>query len=398
MTPRNSEISNNNYEIFGITLAVLQLVLTLVFLRLLVLLNIVPAKYLMILIILLILLTCITFITQLCGKHSNLGKILGIIIILILTLCCFYLFKIEIMFNTISNPQPKIHTETETQTQTETYKQTEEGAQLEAILEINNSGLTKDTFTMYISGIDTYGSISTKSRSDVNIIATVNTALKQVLLTTTPRDYYVMIPVSGGQMDKLTHAGIYGVDVSMGALENLYDITIDYYVRINFTTLIKMVDELGGITVDSEYAFTSGKYSFIKGENTLNGKEALTFARERYSFAKGDNQRGENQLQVIKAMINKATAYSVIQNLGGIIDTISKNLETNMTRDEIIGLLKMQLNDKASWDVIVNSVKGIGDMKKTYSGGNQELYVMNPDMETVRQAKEKMQQVMEINK
>ena len=273
-----------------------------------------------------------------------------------------------------------------------------------------------EAFMVYISGIDTYGTISHTSRSDLNIIAAVNTSAKKVLLTSTPRDYYVMIPVDGGQMDKLTHAGIYGVDISVETLEKLYDIQIDYYVRINLTSLNDVVDALGGIDVESEYAFetvvdaidastgiiiksehgynTVEKYSFSKGLNHLNGKAAMAFARERYAFAGGDNQRGRNQMLVIKAILNKAVSPAIIPNIGDIIDTVSKNFETNMSSGEITSLIKMQMNDGSSWDIIMYNVKGTGDSRATYSAGKQKLYVMVPNQSTVDEASEKMMEVL----
>lgn len=375
-------------KIFGIILVVLQTVLTLIFLGLIIVLNIIPAKYLVPLSILLTVFVGFTFFTQLSGKCFKSGKIFAILIGFILILGVVYLFKIDRMFSEISNVDVKIETENETETESES----------EAVLIDSDKKLTKDVFAVYISGIDTYGSISTTSRSDVNIIATVNTNTKQILLTSTPRDCYVMLPVKDGQMDKLTHAGIYGVDVSIGALENLYDISIDYYIRINFTTLIDMVDALGGITVYSEFAFNTEEYSFSKGENQLSGKEALTFARERYAFANGDKQRGENQMQVIKAMINKAMIPAIIQNAGYIIDTISKNIETNMDTSEITNLINMQMNDGAYWNIFMGSVEGTDDLRITYSGGSQKLYVMIPDQDSVCEAKKMMHQVMEMNK
>lgn len=382
----------NKNKIFGIILVVLQSVFSLTFLGLIIVLNIMPAKYMIPLSILLTAFVGFAFFTQLSEKCSKSGKIFAIFIGSILILGVIYLFKIDRMFSEISSADVKIEAEKEMETKKETEKQTE------AVLEESNSKLTKDVFTVYISGIDTYGSISTTSRSDVNIIATVNTNTKQILLTSTPRDCYVMLPVEDGQMDKLTHAGIYGVDVSIGALENFYDISIDYYIRINFTTLIDMVDALGGITVDSEFAFNTKEYSFSKGENQLSGKEALDFARERYAFANGDKQRGENQMQVIKAMINKAMFPAIIKNAEYIIDTISKNIETNMDTSEITSLINMQINDGAYWNIMMNSVKGRGDSRITYSGGNQKLYVMIPDQDSVYEAKAMMKQVMEMNK
>ena len=177
-----------------------------------------------------------------------------------------------------------------------------------------------EPFNIYISGIDVSGPITTNSRSDVNIIMTVNPNTHKILLSTTPRDYYVTIPgISGEQRDKLTHAGIYGVDVSMATLENLYGIDITYYARVNFTSLIKIVDALGGVDVNSEYSFEAGGYQFTEGTNHLNGEQALAFSRERHSFASGDNQRGKNQEAVLTAILQKAMSPAMLVNASQLI-------------------------------------------------------------------------------
>lgn len=263
------------------------------------------------------------------------------------------------------------------------------------VIEPSDKEVLKDSFNVYISGIDTYGSIKTTSRSDVNIIVTVNPRTKKILLTTTPRDYYVPFPISGGMRDKLTHAGVYGIDVSIGTLEELYDIDIDYYARVNFTSLIKMVDALGGITVNSEYAFNSGGYSFNKGINHLDGKQALAFSRERKAFAAGDNQRGKNQMEVIKGMINKALSPSIITNYNSIMNNLAGSIDTNMSTSEITSLIKMQIDDMSPWEIETNNVIGTGAMETTYTYKSRPLYVMIPDYDSVEAAKAKIRQVME---
>ncbi|MFY9295862.1 MAG: LCP family protein [Caldicoprobacterales bacterium] len=263
------------------------------------------------------------------------------------------------------------------------------------VIESGDKKVLEEPFNVYISGIDTYGSIRTTSRSDVNIIATVNPKTKKILLTTTPRDYYVPFPISGGMRDKLTHAGVYGIDVSIGTLEELYDIDIDYYARVNFSTLIKMVDTLGGITVNSEYAFNAGGYSFNKGINHLNGEQALAFCRERKSFAAGDHQRGKNQMEVIKGMINKALSPAILTNYNAIMNSVADGVDTNMSTKEITSLVKMQIDDMSPWAIETNNVIGNGAMETTYTYRTRPLYVMIPDHDSVEAAKEKIRQVME---
>ena len=248
----------------------------------------------------------------------------------------------------------------------------------------------QDTFSLYISGIDVSGPITMTSRSDVNIIVTVNTKTKQILLTTTPRDYYVPIPdISGEQRDKLTHAGIYGVDASMSTLESIYGIDISYYAKVNFTSLIKIVDILGGVDVNSEYAFSAGGYTFNEGSNHLNGAAALAFSRERHSFAAGDNQRGRNQ-----AMLRKAMSPAILKNANQLLTEVSDSVETNMTSEEMAELIQMQLNDGAEWNIVSTNAIGQGGKEACFSSGSQLLYVMWPDEASVAAIKEKMQQVI----
>jgi len=253
-----------------------------------------------------------------------------------------------------------------------------------------------NAFNIYISGIDVSGKISKSSRSDVNIIMTVNPDTKQILLTTTPRDFYVEIPgISGGAKDKLTHAGIYGVDASMRTLEQLYDIDISYYARVNFTSLVKIVDALGGVDVYSEYSFTAGGYSFNEGTNHLNGEQALAFSRERKSFSSGDRQRGKNQEAVIEAILHKAMSPAILMNATDIISNVSDCVETNMTRAEMTEFINMQLNDPAIWNIESQAADGSGSSAACYSSGRQQLYVMIPNETVVANVTQKMHGVLE---
>lgn len=256
-----------------------------------------------------------------------------------------------------------------------------------------------ETFTVYISGIDVYGAIETNSRSDVNIIATVNPTTHQVLLVTTPRDYYVEIPgISGGQKDKLTHAGVYGVDASMATLEQLYDTEIDFYARVNFTSLIEMVDALGGVDVESEYAFTTSADSgmvmnVVQGMNHFNGKQALAFSRERMNVPGGDNQRGKDQQAVITAMIKKMVSPAILTGANGIISSVSGNVDTNMSEEQIQNLIKKQLAEGASWNIKSVAAEGTGDNQLCYSYSGMPLYVMQPDQAVVDMIKSEINAV-----
>lgn len=255
-----------------------------------------------------------------------------------------------------------------------------------------------EPFNVYISGIDVDGPIATNSRSDVNIIMTVNPNTKKILLTTTPRDYYVQIPdISGEQRDKLTHAGIYGVDASMRTLEQLYGIDISYYARVNFSSLVKIVDTLGGVDVDSDFDFDAQGYHFQKGMNHLDGKQALAFSRERYSFEEGDNQRGKDQEKVLTAILNKAMSPAILSNASALIADVSDSVQTNMTQEEMAKFIKMQLNDGASWTIESQAASGNGDTQACYSSGDQPLYVMWPDEAVVQSISAKMNEILSGN-
>lgn len=251
-----------------------------------------------------------------------------------------------------------------------------------------------ETFVIYLSGIDTYGGISARSRSDVNILAVVNTQTKKILLLSTPRDYYVDFETTGGAKDKLTHAGIYGVEQSMDALERLYDIEIDYYLRINFTGFVDIIDALGGIEVYSEYDFSVQNIrEYHKGYNQLNGLEALAFARERYSFAKGDYQRAENQMEVIRAVVEKAASSSLLKNYNSAMNAVAGSFETNMPREQISSLVKMQLTDMAKWQITSYTSAGQSQYAETYSMPGRQLYVIIPNENDVAEAKQRISEV-----
>ena len=247
--------------------------------------------------------------------------------------------------------------------------------------------VTSKPFNIYISGIDTFGSISSVSRSDVNMVVTVNPKTKQILLTSIPRDYYVKLHGIGDTKDKLTHAGLYGVDTSIATIEDLLDIEINYYLKVNFTSVIDIVNALGGITVYSDYTFTSidGKH-YTQGNNSMNGEQALSFARERKAFAEGDRQRGKDQQAVIAAIINKVCSKNIITKYDSILKSVEGKFQTNMSAKKIRSLLKMQLNDMAKWNVSTYNLEGVDSSNYTYSGGNYKLYVMEPVLGSIEQA------------
>ncbi len=254
--------------------------------------------------------------------------------------------------------------------------------------------VTNTPFNVYITGIDTYGSVATRSRSDVNMIATVNPNTHQILLTSIPRDFYVSQTCQAGAQDKLTHTGIFGVECTVNTAEQFFGIEINYYARVNFTSLISMVDALGGITVDNPNYFTAQGYTFDVGSIYLNGDQALAFARERYSFADGDRERGRNQMRVITGMINKAISPAIIYNYTGIMDAIGGSFQTNMGSSDITSFINKQIDTMNGWDIQQQSGTGYGDTLYSPATGFYS-YMMVPDMDSVNAAVTRIQEVLQ---
>ena len=266
----------------------------------------------------------------------------------------------------------------------------------ETQIEVDDKIDVKDNvFTMYISGIDVTGKISTTSRSDVNILAIINPDTRQVLLLNTPRDYYVPLAMNGIE-DKLTHAGIYGIDESMATLENLYETEVDYYFRVNFTGFEKMIDALGGIEVYSDYSFRTlhGNYKIVKGMNSMNGHKALCFARERFALPAGDNDRGKNHMKIIKVVLDKLLSPSILNDFTGLMDSVKDCFQTSMSSSQISSLVRMQLEEGGSWNVVNYAVSGEGALMPVYSMSSHP-YVTIPDYKTVDIAKQLIDMVHE---
>ena len=251
-----------------------------------------------------------------------------------------------------------------------------------------NVNVTKDPFNVYITGMDTFGTISTVSRSDVNMIVSVNPKTHQILMTGIPRDFYISQTCQANQSDKLTHTGIYGVECTISSVENLMDIELNYYARVNFSSVVDIVDALGGITVESPYSFTTsyGGYQIQQGTNHLNGDQTLGFVRERYAVPDGDRQRSRNQMIAVEAMINKAISPSIITNYSSIMNAVSGSFQTNMSQKEMTDFIKQQLNDMKGWDIKQIQVSGSG--ANLYSPANGfNSYMMVPNEATVENAK-----------
>ena len=255
--------------------------------------------------------------------------------------------------------------------------------------------VTKKPFNIYVTGIDTYGEITSVSRSDVNMVVSVNPTTRQILLTSIPRDYYVRLHGRTGYPDKLTHAGMYGTDMSIKTIEDLLNIEINYYVTVNFTSVIDIVEAIDGVNVYSDYTFISmDNYKYQEGYNKVNGEQALSFARERKAFLAGDRQRIKNQQHLLEAIFEKCTSKSIITKYTKLLDTLSNSFITNMKMSRLTSLVRMQLTNNYSWTIISNSLNGTDSSNYTYSAPNTKAYVMEPLEESVEYASELINNMM----
>lgn len=265
----------------------------------------------------------------------------------------------------------------------------------EVQIEASNKNVTNESFIIYISGNDGYGSISDTGRSDVNILVTVNPKTRQILLVSTPRDYYVTISNGKGKtgLDKLTHAGVAGTKYSIQALEDLYRINVDYYCKVNFSGCVDIVDAVGGITINSSVEFTNGtdaapiRYHFVKGPNECNGAKTLAFVRERHTFAQGDLQRGRNQMAAIQGIIDKVTSPAILANYAAVLDAGSKMVITNMPTSTITDLIKAQIADPSAWNIQTYSAAALRyDNLECYVYNYKSQSVVIPDYTSVNTA------------
>jgi integral membrane regulatory protein wzg len=262
-----------------------------------------------------------------------------------------------------------------------------------------SKNLAKKPFLLYISGIDTRtGTMPSRSLSDVNILAAINPATKKILLVNIPRDSYVLVHGDNGLRDKLTHAGSRGgLQLSTATIEDLFGLKIDRNIRVNFNFVTKLVDSIGGITVtnDLNRTLTLEGCTYKPGDNAVDGKCALRFARERKSYDSGDRHRGENQQQIITRIINKISSNkSIILGYEKILSAIDGSFESNLTSENITSLVRLQLDEMSPWQVESYNVNGSGRLTKTHSYPNQNLYVMDIDQTTLFTAKTKLEAVL----
>ena len=253
-----------------------------------------------------------------------------------------------------------------------------------------------DPFILYISGIDVWGWVGKQSRSDVNLLLTVNPQTHQILMVTTPRDFYVPLSISNGAKDKLTHAGLYGTQCSQDTMGMLYNVNIDYNFRVNFSGFEKIIDTLGGVDVWTNYDFTVEPIKhYVKGENHLTGLEALAFVRERHAFKAGDRVRGIHQMATAKAVFEQVVYSDWLNDYEQLANDLSEFYETTMPFSVLQSLAETQKKEGAHWDIRTYSSDGKGTSGVTYSGGSKALSVIEPNYDTVNEATRLMNGVLE---
>ena len=282
------------------------------------------------------------------------------------------------------------------------YAWTQKGLRKLSTLSVEAEGETAavqdqlpEQFVAYLSGIDSFGARGTRSRSDVNLLAAVNTADRKLLLLATPRDFYVDFPASGGEKDKLTHAGLYGVEESTAALEGLYGVEVSCWFRMNFTGFVELIDALGGVEVWSDQAFTVEPIkSFQQGYNQVTGLEALAFARERYSFAEGDYQRAKNQMALVQAVVDKCASLEMLGRFRQVMEAVGEHLETNLSSQQLYALAAGELGAGKGWEISTYTAWGESAYRETWSMPGQELYVILPEESSLEEARELLQETL----
>lgn len=250
-------------------------------------------------------------------------------------------------------------------------------------------------FNVLISGMDSYGNINKTTRNDVNMVVTINPNTNKMLLTSIPRDYYVQLHGKKGYKDKLTHAGIYGINTAVQTIEDLFNIDINYYVKVNFTTVVDLVDKIGPIEIYSDKNLNLDGCKYVVGNNAVNGKCALRFARERHSYLEGDNHRVKNQQEVIKGIFNKLkSSPNILADYNSVLEVMNGKFATNIEMSELTSFIKYEVEDIGKYEIISTQVDGTGSMEYTYSYPHQKLYVMFPNEQSVSNAKEGIEKIL----
>ncbi|RDU21990.1 LCP family protein [Anaerosacchariphilus polymeriproducens] len=361
---------------------ILQFILTLVFLGSVIKLNLLPNKYIITLSLVWLAILAVTFFTQLSGRWVKTGKVISLIACVISVMGAGYFLKVQSILPSPCSGGCEVNAPGVLTKETKITK---------AVLNEEKKNISKEAFIIYISGLESYDEITPESQSDINIIAVVNPLTRQILLTTTPNDYYLKVPVIKSKKphvvnDKMDQAATYGFESSIKAIQSLYDVQINYYVRVNHTTLMELVDALHGIQVNSKLAFKVGDYEFVKGNNKLDGKETVMFMQ-------GDKDSRINDLLILNAINEKVSSPSIIKNGFSVMECISENVQTNFSKSELVELAKLKMTFGKQWKTIINSVNGTMKMEITNSKNSKEE-VRVPDKKSLEDAKVDIQKVL----
>lgn len=371
-----------NFRKFTRLWAILYVITFAIFQHVLIKANVIPTKLLIIIDTILILLSILLFVQLFSRKVKNWAKVFATV----LSTCLLLTYSVGSIY------AHKTLSFLENVSRNDNKKSVE---------------ITKKPFNIYITGMDTYGTIDMEGRSDVNMIVTVNPKTRKILLTSIPRDYEIHLKKHRNSIDKLTHTGFYGIDDTLTSVEDLLDVKLNYYIKVNFSTVDKFIDAIGGITVYSDYAFKTGNYGhgeavkqIKEGKNHLDGPTALSFARERHSFKDGDNQRVKNQQKVFQAVLEKAMgSKKMMFKYTKILDSLEPYFIMNLSSEEIRALVKMQIQyniDEKNWTIEKNSLEGFDSFKDTYSASH--AYVMAQSEESIKKAHDKIESVLHPKK
>lgn len=270
---------------------------------------------------------------------------------------------------------------------------------IEEQIEIIEEEISLRPINIFISGSDSRSNtIYNKSRSDVNMILTINPNTRKILITSIPRDYYVQVHGQTGLKDKLTHAGIYGLDISEQTLEDLFDIKIDYSIKVNFNAVVEVVDLVGGIDIYSDITFNSyHKKGWVvqKGINHMDGEKALAYSRERYAYVGGDRHRIQNQQQVLEAVLKKIISNKkLLLQYDELLDSLSNLYRTTIPKELITIFVKDQIDNMDSWSFESIRVDGKNAMLPTYTAKNTKRYVMIPYEDDIKMAHDKINETI----
>lgn len=350
----------------GMIIVGVQWIVTIIAIITLSLLGLLSGKWLAVAIIILVIFSLLAFIVQHSKTTHLAGKIISVILCLAILIADIAMIRVHGFLDKVDSNVK--HTESK------------------------DVDVSIDPFIVYISGNDEYGALEFDGMTDVNILVCVNPQSGQILMISTPRDFYVEFPgYTEGERDKLSHSGYYGMEAQIATLEALYDCDINYYIWLNFTSFIEIVDAVGGITIENEHEFTSNDgFYYPAGTLDLDGLYALHYVRERNSFSGGDFSRGLHQEQFIGLMIDKILSSNSLTMYNNLLSAIEKNCSTNMPKNRITDLIKKQISENPKWEIAMAQAEGAIMAQACYTFKPQVLSVVMPYAQSIKYVKQMM--------